>query len=203
MKTQRYKLARKIRKLTLAETVEKLGISQPTISAWEGGRKNPSVESLAQMADLYNVSTDFLLGRDENLTVEISKLQPVSARALNCLHGQPVWSEKYGWLLVDAIEQCLFSIEHGQLPFSDIGDLYVMPSSFSVGYQDLSEPLTLGEVKRRDNVWLEPISPDSQTRIELRGWYQVFDRYVQNEYGNRFYMDTYGAKWLAFDSKLE
>lgn len=38
-----------------------LGVSQPTLSAWEGERKNPSVESLIQMSELYGVSVDFLL----------------------------------------------------------------------------------------------------------------------------------------------
>lgn len=36
-----------------------LGVSQPTLSAWEGERKNPSVESLIQMSELYGVSVDF------------------------------------------------------------------------------------------------------------------------------------------------
>ena len=35
-----------------------LGVSQPTLSAWEGERKNPSVESLIQMSELYGVSRD-------------------------------------------------------------------------------------------------------------------------------------------------
>ena len=42
-----------------------LGVSQPTLSAWEGERKNPSVESLIQMSELYGVSVDFLLGLPE------------------------------------------------------------------------------------------------------------------------------------------
>ena len=32
-----------------------LDVSQPTLSAWEGERKNPSVESLIQMSELYGV----------------------------------------------------------------------------------------------------------------------------------------------------
>ena len=42
-----------------------LGVSQPTLSAWEGERKNPSVESLIQMSERYGVSVDFLLGLPE------------------------------------------------------------------------------------------------------------------------------------------
>ena len=38
---------------------------------------------------------------------------------------------------------------------------------------------------------------DTALRGELRGWYRVEDRYVENEVGQRFYFDFYGAKWLA------
>ena len=49
----------------------------------------------------------------------------------------------------------------------------------------------------------QPISSDSDLRRELRGWYQAKDRFVQNEYGNRFYLDTYGSKWLAFSFEIK
>ena len=35
-------------------------------------------------------------------------------------------------------------------------------------------------------------------RDELRGWYYIKRRFVENEVGQRFYFDFYGAKWLAF-----
>ena len=49
----------------------------------------------------------------------------------------------------------------------------------------------------------QPISSDSDLIRELRGWYQAKDRFVQNEYGNRFYLDTYGSKWLAFSFEIK
>ena len=58
-----FKKARQINNLKVIEAAEKLGISQPTLSAWEGERKSPSVEGLEKMSDLYGVTTDFLLGR--------------------------------------------------------------------------------------------------------------------------------------------
>ena len=30
------------------------------------------------------------------------------------------------------------------------------------------------------------------------GWYHIKRRFVENEVGQRFYFDFYGAKWLAF-----
>ncbi|MFR4251233.1 MAG: LexA family protein [Christensenellales bacterium] len=43
-----------------------LGVSQPTISDWENGKKQPSSKSAAKLADYFNVSIDYLLGRDDN-----------------------------------------------------------------------------------------------------------------------------------------
>ncbi len=41
---RQFKTARQINKLKITEAAEKLGISQPTLSAWEGERKSPSIE---------------------------------------------------------------------------------------------------------------------------------------------------------------
>ena len=62
---KQFKTARQINKLKVIEAAEKLGVSQPTLSAWEGERKSPSMDSLENMADLYGVTTDFLLGRSD------------------------------------------------------------------------------------------------------------------------------------------
>ncbi len=42
-----------------------LCVSQPTISDWESERKVPSANSTKKIADYFNVSIDYLLGRDE------------------------------------------------------------------------------------------------------------------------------------------
>ena len=59
--TRRYKEARLLNNLKVVEAIEKLGISQPTLNAWEGERKTPSLDALENMADLYGVTTDYLL----------------------------------------------------------------------------------------------------------------------------------------------
>lgn len=43
-----------------------LGVSPPTVSEWEGGKKNPLVQNLQMMADMFNVSVDYLLGRSDS-----------------------------------------------------------------------------------------------------------------------------------------
>jgi transcriptional regulator with XRE-family HTH domain len=36
-----------------------------TYSSWERARKKPNAETIVQLADLFNVSTDYLLGRTD------------------------------------------------------------------------------------------------------------------------------------------
>lgn len=59
---KRYKEARLMHKAKLTEMATKLGVSQPTLSAWESERKSAPVEAVIKMATLYGVTTDYLLG---------------------------------------------------------------------------------------------------------------------------------------------
>ena len=54
--------------LTQEELAEKLNISQKSISKYETGVRKPSFETLTEMAKLFNVSTDYLLGISDSRT---------------------------------------------------------------------------------------------------------------------------------------
>lgn len=193
---RRYKEARLMNKIKLTDMAERLGVSQPTLSSWESGRKAAPLEALIKMADIYGVTTDYLLGRDDLLTPN-PELQ-ISLQALMALDGKPVWAAKYGWALVNSTKlQLVFSDGH-TLPFSDAGEYYIAPPIFTEPTCSGIPPLSRLELNYHTDIWVEPISPDSVLRNELRGWYRVKQRFVENEFGNRFYLDTYGAKWLAF-----
>ena len=56
---RQYKLARKMKKITLTVAAEDLGVSQPTLSAWESGRRSPTIEALIRMYEYYGVTVDF------------------------------------------------------------------------------------------------------------------------------------------------
>jgi len=42
----------------------RLNISKQTVSNWENDNIQPSIEMLVRLADAFNVTTDYLLGRD-------------------------------------------------------------------------------------------------------------------------------------------
>lgn len=47
---------------TQAALAERLGVSLPTVRAWEQEKSSPSHETLVAICQLYDVSSDYLLG---------------------------------------------------------------------------------------------------------------------------------------------
>lgn len=67
----RLKELRTENKLKQSDVAEKLFITQTGYSNYENGRTEPNIEMLCKLADLYNVSIDYLIGRDKTfLTFE-------------------------------------------------------------------------------------------------------------------------------------
>ncbi|MBE7061102.1 MAG: helix-turn-helix transcriptional regulator [Clostridiales bacterium] len=56
---------RKMNKMTQRQVADALGIKQPSYIRYEKGVAQPSLESLVLLANLFDVSVDFLLGRVE------------------------------------------------------------------------------------------------------------------------------------------
>lgn len=61
----RLKSLRKDKKLTQEQLGEKVNVSKVSISGYEKGTRNPDVDTLQKLADFFDVSTDFLLGRTD------------------------------------------------------------------------------------------------------------------------------------------
>lgn len=61
----RIKDLRKARGLSQKEIAIDLHVSQATVSAWESGTKKMSNASAAKVADFFDVSMDYLLGRTD------------------------------------------------------------------------------------------------------------------------------------------
>ena len=63
----RLKHAREIRKLAQSELAARAGLPASSISHFEAGSRKPSFENLRRLAGALEVSTDFLLGRVEDV----------------------------------------------------------------------------------------------------------------------------------------
>ena len=60
--------------LNQVEFAQKLNITKQCVSNWENDNVQPSIEMLLKLADFFKVSTDFLLGRTESKTIDVSSL---------------------------------------------------------------------------------------------------------------------------------
>ena len=61
----RLKSLRENAKISQAMLAKKLGVAQSTVGMWESGKNKPENAKLEALANLFNVTTDYLLGRDE------------------------------------------------------------------------------------------------------------------------------------------
>lgn len=71
---ERIKMLREATKLTQAELAKQLSITRSSVNAWEMGISIPSTQFLIEMALLFNVSTDYLLGMKNNQQFDLSDL---------------------------------------------------------------------------------------------------------------------------------
>lgn len=81
----RLKELRKKYHLTQRQAANILGVSLPLIAAYESGERNPSIEKLILLADLYHCTTDYILGR-ENLNMQ-SKMLYIDGLTANQLEA--------------------------------------------------------------------------------------------------------------------
>lgn len=74
MIADKIKCLREASHLTQTELAKKLNITRSSVNAWEMGISVPSTTYLIELALLFHVSTDFLLGLEQNNTIDISTL---------------------------------------------------------------------------------------------------------------------------------
>lgn len=68
------KKLRVAKNLNQVEFAKLIGVTKQCVSNWENDNVIPSIEMLVKMADLFNVSTDYLLGRTERRVLDVSML---------------------------------------------------------------------------------------------------------------------------------
>ena len=73
--SERLKKLRKKARLTQVDIARKLGISQQAYASWERGIKKPTQENLVKIAQILNVSVDYLVGNSEERTDELDNIE--------------------------------------------------------------------------------------------------------------------------------
>lgn len=72
--SQRLKKVRMDRHMTQAQVAKKIGVTASMVSSYETDIRLPSYDVMIRIADLFGVSVDYLLGRDNKRLVDLSRL---------------------------------------------------------------------------------------------------------------------------------
>ena len=73
--SERLKKHRKDIGLTQVDIASRLGISQQAYASWERGVKKPTQENLVKIAQVLNVSVDYLVGNSEDKSDELDNIE--------------------------------------------------------------------------------------------------------------------------------
>ncbi len=71
----RIKFLREQNNMTQADLARQLNITRSSVNAWEMGITIPSTQLIVELASLFSVSTDYLLGVEKTATLDISDLE--------------------------------------------------------------------------------------------------------------------------------
>lgn len=74
MTSERIKELRQARGWTQTDLARRLGVTRNGVNSWEQGLSMPSPASLVDLARLFSVSTDYLLGVERLNTVDVTGL---------------------------------------------------------------------------------------------------------------------------------
>lgn len=86
-----YGLYEKIKNLRIhsgmsqVQLAKRLGITKSAVNAWESGTNSPSLTYIIRLAQVFGVSTDYLLGVNERLTVDITNLDELQKQAVTLM----------------------------------------------------------------------------------------------------------------------
>lgn len=74
MIADRIKVLREQKGYTQADLAKRLGITRSSVNAWEMGISVPSTQYIVELAQIFKVSTDYLLCVDGTATISVAGL---------------------------------------------------------------------------------------------------------------------------------
>ena len=170
----RYKELRKRRGLTQLEAAKLLNVDQSTISKWEQDKAIPDIYTLDKISELYNVSIDYLLGK-ENLDVKPKGVKIPVLGTINA--GLPIEAVEN---IIDYEEISRDMAAHGEyfalkingdsmLPTVRDGDVVIIRKQDDADSGKIcvvminGNDATLKEIKKEPNgLWVLPHNPNSE-----------------------------------------
>lgn len=90
---QRIRDLRKQKRMSQTELAKSVGVSQTTVTAWETGKAEPSSSAVAKLADIFNVTTDYLLGRPNKQEIKKDDVELSDDDVIMTWRGKPLSDE--------------------------------------------------------------------------------------------------------------
>ena len=85
MVADRIKRLREQYGITQSELAKQLGITRSSVNAWEMGISTPSTQYIVELASIFDVSTDFLLGVENTVSINVSGLSDKDIELINSM----------------------------------------------------------------------------------------------------------------------
>ena len=85
MIADRIKSLREKTNKTQSELAKQLGITRSSVNAWEMGISTPSTQYILELESIFDVSTDFLLGVENTVSINVSGLSDKDIELINSI----------------------------------------------------------------------------------------------------------------------
>jgi transcriptional regulator with XRE-family HTH domain len=85
MFNDRIKELRLANNFSQVDMANRLSVSKQAVSNWENDNIQPSIEMLIKIADLFGVSIDYLLGREDIPRIDVRGLSPQNIQHINAI----------------------------------------------------------------------------------------------------------------------
>ena len=102
--SERIRELRKMRGMSQQDLANKLDLNKVAISQYERGVRRPSIDIVSALCDIFNVSSDFLLGEDD-VTIRIVNTDEI--KKLDSPRRIPVLGRVAAGIPIDAIEDII------------------------------------------------------------------------------------------------
>lgn len=85
MVAEKIKYLREQKGITQAELAKQLGITRSSVNAWEMGISVPSTQYVVELAGIFDVSTDYILGVAASASVSVAGLTDADIQLVHTL----------------------------------------------------------------------------------------------------------------------
>ncbi|WP_422448984.1 helix-turn-helix domain-containing protein [Thermoanaerobacterium sp. DL9XJH110] len=136
---ERLKMLRKEKGLTMKEIGKIIGVSDAAWTKYETNRAEPSIASLNKIADFFQVSLDFLLGRTNIRDPQFVEKANMLSEFIKEFEWSAIGDPSQMYFLVENLSESIRKYKREQITESELQSLLKTISDVVVYFNDLSD----------------------------------------------------------------